>query len=111
MVDNFNLPLNLRLLRNCPICQHEFNTNSVQILSENDFGVLTYMTCLACGARLLTKLSTQPQGIVGNAILTDLRPEEVIDFAGGADSIQADDVLAVHQLINNQEFFKVIKNK
>lgn len=111
MVDNFNLPLNLRLIRNCPICQHEFKANSIQVLSENDFGALTYMICAFCGARLLTKLSSMPQGIVGNAILTDLKPEEVMDFSGNAGNIQADDVLAVHQLINDQEFLKQLNNK
>lgn len=109
MGDNFNLPLNLRLIRHCPICQHEFNQQSIQVLHENDLGALTYMVCGFCGARLLTKLSSLPQGVVGNAILTDLKPEEVLDFVGQADSIQADDVLAVHKLINQQEFFKAIK--
>ncbi len=109
MADNLNSPLNLRLIRNCPICQHEFKLNAIQVLNENDFGVLTYMICSFCGARLLTKLATMPQGVVGNAILTDLKAEEVMDFAGGAESVQADDVLAVHKLINNQEFFKAIK--
>ena len=111
MIDSFNLPLNVRLIRNCPICQHEFKSNAIQVISENDFGALTYMICSACGARLLTKLSMMPQGVVGNAILTDLKAEEVMEFSGSADSIGADDVLAVHKLINNQEFIKQLNNK
>ena len=108
MLDNFNLPLNLRLILNCPICQREYQPNAVQVLKESDFSWLTYITCHTCGAHLLTKFASLPQGVVGNAILTDLNPEEVIDFAQRA-IIEADDVLAVHELINKQEFFKQIR--
>ncbi len=107
MLDNYNLPLNLRLIRNCPICQHEYQPANVQVLNESEFGVLTYATCSFCGAHLLTKFANLPQGVVGNAILTDLQAQEVLTFAEQL-AVTGDDVLAAHQLLNNQELIKEI---
>lgn len=102
-----NLPLNLRLLKHCPVCQREYKASLVQILSENESGMLTYMTCAFCGAHLLTKLSAMPQGIVGNAILTDLLADEVMPFTA-FDEISGEDVLQVHNLLNNKQFIKLL---
>lgn len=102
-----NLPLNLRLIKNCPVCQREYRQNMVQILSENEFGLLTHMTCAHCGAHLLTRLSTMPQGVVGNSILTDLQADEVMSFLNH-DEISADDVLRVHQLLEDNKLINLI---
>ncbi|MFA5126597.1 MAG: hypothetical protein WC465_01180 [Patescibacteria group bacterium] len=107
MIDNYNLPLNLRLIRNCPICQREYMAANVQVLSESEFGVLTYATCSVCGAHLLTKFSNLPQGVVGNAILTDLQAQEVLSFAEQL-AVSGDDVLAAHQLLLNKELINEI---
>lgn len=104
-----NLPLNLRLLKHCPVCQREYQSSLVQILSENESGLLTYMTCAFCGAHLLTKLSARPQGVVGNAILTDLLADEVMPFTA-FDEISSDDVLQVHELLNKKEFIKLLNS-
>lgn len=97
-----NLPLNLRLIKHCPVCQREYQKTLVQILSENEFGLLTHVTCAHCGAHLLTRLASMPQGVIGNSILTDLQADEVMGFIT-FDEISADDVLSVHQLLDNKE--------
>ena len=105
----YNLPLNLRLIKHCPVCQREYQQTLVQVLSENEFGLLTHMTCAHCGAHLLTRLSTMPQGVVGNSILTDLQADEVMSFIAN-DEISADDVLRVHQMLENQELINLLNN-
>ncbi len=102
-----NLPLNLRLIKHCPVCQREYRQTLVQILSENEFGLLTHMTCAHCGAHLLTRLSTMPQGVVGNSILTDLQADEVMNFLH-QDEVSADDVLRVHQLLEEKKLINLI---
>ena len=108
MIDNFNSSQNLRLIRQCPICNIEYKQSQIQILEESEFGVLTYASCQSCGANLLTKFATLPQGLIGNAILTDLQPQEVLDFASG-DDLKADDVLALYQLISKKELITNLK--
>lgn len=108
MLNNIPSSLNLRLIRSCPICNQEYRQSMVQVLEENDMGFLTYASCASCGANLLTKFSTLPQGLVGNAILTDLKAEEVLDFASG-DVISDDEVLYIQQAISKKNLINQIK--
>jgi hypothetical protein len=102
-----NLPINLRLVKNCPVCQREYQHTLVQILSENEYGLLTHVTCANCGAHLLTRLATMPQGVVGNSILTDLQADEVMGFIS-FEAISGDDVLQVHQMLDKKEFINLL---
>jgi hypothetical protein len=104
-----NLPLNLRLIKHCPVCQREYQQTLVQILSENEFGLLTHVTCAHCGAHLLTRLATMPQGVVGNSILTDLQADEVMGFIAH-DEISAEDVLRVHQMLEDKKLINLLNN-
>lgn len=103
-----NFPLNIKLVKTCPICQTEYQQNLMQVLSENETGMLTYVTCTHCQASLLTRFSTLPQGIVGNAILTDLKSEEVMPFAD-SDALSENDVLDIHQLIIKKDLMKYLR--
>jgi hypothetical protein len=102
-----NLPLNLRLIKHCPVCQREYQQTLVQILSENEFGLLTHVTCAHCGAHLLTRLATMPQGLVGNSILTDLQADEVMGFISN-EEISTDDVLRVHKLLEDKQLINLL---
>ena len=108
MINNFNSPLNLKLIKKCPICSADYKQANIQILDENEFGVLTYATCASCKANLLTKFSSLPQGVIGNAILTDLSPQEVLDFAIEGD-IDADEVLDIQAMLSKKELIKNFK--
>ena len=99
MINNLNAPLNLKLIKKCPICATDYNQSMIQVLDESEYGILTYASCKDCGANLLTKFASLPQGVIGNAILTDLTPQEVLDFAVG-DEISADEVLDIQGLLN-----------
>jgi hypothetical protein len=103
-----NNPLNIKLIKKCPVCTKEYNQAKIQILEESDYGLLTYATCSQCGSNLLTKFSSLPQGIVGNAILTDLKPQEVMDFAIG-DELTADEALNVQEMIYKNELINSFK--
>jgi len=108
MINNYNSPLNLKLIKKCPICSADYQESMVQILDENEFGVLTYVSCTSCKANLLTKFSSLPQGVIGNAILTDLSPQEVLDFAVG-DDMDADNVLDIQAMLSKKELINNLK--
>ncbi|MBT4850298.1 hypothetical protein HON36_05635 [Candidatus Parcubacteria bacterium] len=103
-----NSPLNLRLIKKCPICNVDYQQSMIQVLDESEYGVLTYATCKSCGANLLTKFASLPQGVIGNAILTDLTPQEVLEFADG-DGINDDDVLDIQHLLSKKELVNNFK--
>lgn len=103
-----NFPLNIKLVKVCPICQTEYQQNLMQVLSENEAGMLTYVTCTHCQASLLTRFSTLPQGIVGNAILTDLKSHEVMSYAD-SDALSENDVLDIHQIIIKKDLMKYLR--
>jgi hypothetical protein len=100
MISNPNMSLNLRLIKKCPVCELEYKQSMIQVLDENEFGILTYASCLSCGANLLTKFASMSQGVIGNAILTDLKAHEVVDFANN-DSLSSDDVLDIYDRLDD----------
>jgi len=103
---NSNSPLNIKLIKKCPVCTQEYQQSTIQILEENEYGLLTYASCHKCGSNLLTKFSSLPQGIIGNAILTDLKPQEVMDFVAGYE-LEADQILDMQEMIHTN---KLINN-
>ena len=105
---NSNSPLNIKLIKKCPVCANDYNQSQIQVLHESDYGILTYATCKKCSSNLLTKFSSLPQGIVGNAILTDLKPQEVIDFAIG-DDLEADQILDMQKMIKDNSLINNFK--
>lgn len=108
MINSLNSPANLKLIKKCPICSSDYKQSMIQVLDENEYGVLTYATCSNCSANLLTKFTSLPQGVIGNAILTDLSPAEVLDFAADSD-LSADDVLNIQHLLSKKELIKSLK--
>lgn len=109
-MNNFHPSQNLRLIRHCPICNTEYIQSQMQVLDESELGILTYISCRSCGANLLTKFASLPQGLIGNAILTDLEPQEVMEFAG-AKELTADEVLEIQQnFIDKDMIGKLRKN-
>jgi len=100
MLNNPDMSLNLRLIKKCPVCELEYKKSMIKVLDENESGMLTYASCLSCGASLLTKFATMSQGVIGNAILTDLQAHEVVDFAN-SNSLSSDDVLNIYDEIDD----------
>lgn len=93
MEHDFNAsPFNVRLMQRCPMCRAEQVSANVDILEEGAGGFLAYLSCTRCGASLIVRVAAMPQGLVGNAILTDLESDEVSRFAA-AEDVSADDVL------------------
>lgn len=105
-----NNPSNLKIVRRCPVCTSEYNQNKIQVLEESEYGLLTYVTCQDCGANLLTKISSLAQGLVGQAILTDLQAAEVLNFAIG-DDLTADEVLKIQENIYNKQLINQFRLK
>ena len=99
----------IRLVQNCPVCNRKYQPNKVQIIDELGNAFLAYLTCTFCQSNLIVRVVSLPQGLVGSAILTDLDPMEVLRFSNGI-KVSSDDILNVHQSLNNNKIFKYFKN-
>jgi hypothetical protein len=96
----------LRLIQRCPVCNQDYNTGKFQILDEENNTFLAYLTCSNCRSSILVRVMTLPQGLVGNAILTDLYSEEVLPFSE-EQQITSNEVLAIHDyLVRNSDLIE-----
>ena len=81
--------LSLKLIQRCPACNAAFQQAQISIVQETDFTLLAHMQCQQCRVNLLANVVNMPQGLVGNAILTDIQLEEVgklLDFEAMEDN-------------------------
>jgi len=99
----------LRLVQKCPVCNQDYSTGRIQILDEEGNSFLAYLTCTNCNSSILVRVLTLPQGLVGNAILTDLTSDEVMTFSTER-QITSDDVLQIHEfLFKKGDFIQQLK--
>ena len=89
------------------MCRAEQVTANVEILEEVGSGFLAYLSCTRCGASLIVRVAAMPQGLVGNAILTDLSSDEVVRFALTS-NVTPDDVLATWELATSPSLLAAI---
>ena len=99
----------LRLIQRCPVCNQDYINGQIQILDEENNSFLAYLTCGNCYSSILVRVMTLPQGLVGNAILTDLASEEVMPFSEEG-QISGNEVLLIHDyLLQNSDFIERLK--
>lgn len=103
MIENKS-PFNLKLIQKCPVCNADYVDNRLEVLEENERGVLIYLSCGNCFSNMIVRLLAMPHGLFGNAILTDLQPAEVVAYAQDG-HVSGDNVLEAHQLIHKEDAF------
>ncbi len=91
-----NNNFHLKLIQSCPVCGREYQEPMLKLIGEGNKDVLAHITCDQCQSKLLVKVVMTANGLVGNALLTDLFPEEVDRF-NKTKTIDANFVLAVHK--------------
>ena len=96
--------MNLKLIQKCPVCNADYLDNRMEVIDENDRGFLAYLSCGFCSSNIIIRVLTMPHGLIGNAILTDLGPIEVLEYTR-IDAIKGDDVLEAHALISQDVNF------
>lgn len=96
--------LNLKLIQKCPVCNADYLDNRIEVINENDRGFLAYLSCGFCSSNIIIRVLTMPHGLIGNAILTDLGPIEVLEYSQTGE-IKGDNVLEAHALISQDSNF------
>jgi len=91
----------LRLVKHCPVCHTKYSPSSVSLVFSSAESHLLYFACHSCSSSLLARVMEMPFGVVGSAMLTDLERNEVDKFFSG-EKVSIDDVLEVHQMLENK---------
>jgi hypothetical protein len=99
-----NGKFSLKLVQKCPVCNGDYQQGRIDILDEDERGFLAYMTCNFCASSIIVRVATLPNGLVGNAILTDLSNSEVLDYSSSG-KIKSNQVLALHELVTSDGGF------
>ena|SRR3989344_3711490 len=102
--------LSLKLIQKCPACNSQFQQATVTILEESEFSLLAHLHCLNCHVNLLANVVTMPQGLVGNAILIDLRSDEASAILT-RQPLTEDDFLNLYQQVREQQFINSLSDR
>lgn len=95
--------LSLKLLERCPSCHAAIPTSHIHILSESELNMLAHLSCPRCLSKYLTYIMHHPQGLVGNAVLTDLTYDESVRTMDVL-PLNENEVLELHRAVHNPEF-------
>lgn len=92
----------LKIISRCPVCHYQYNPVEAKVLDENDGAHLIYVKCKRCQSAVLALVMTNNMGITSVGLITDLDSYEVMKFAD-LSAVNEDDVLAVHQVLSEDD--------
>lgn len=93
-----------RLIADCPLCNVSFFPQEVAVIGGDNRTQLLHATCNQCSSSVVILLLMGDTGIGSVGLVTDLTREDVVRFQRG-DLIDADDVLGLHQVLQNDCVF------
>ena len=96
-------------LSKCSFCDSDFRAEDLTLLSENEQKTTWHVTCSKCFSSAIFILSSNPSGVIGLGVITDLDKNEVKEkFLKRA--VNADEVIDMHQLVSSGNFIELIKS-
>lgn len=95
--------LSLRLMEKCPACRSVVPVKNIHILDETEMNMLAHLACSQCYNKYLTYIVHHPNGLVGNAVLTDLTYDETLLFLSEK-RMDEDTFLNLYQLVRRDDF-------
>ena len=101
--------LSLHLMEKCPACRSAIPMQNIHILDETEMNMLAHLSCARCNNKYLTYIMHQPNGLIGNAVLTDLTYNETVSSLDGK-RIDEDALLVLYQLVHRADFITQLTN-
>lgn len=90
-----------KLLTHCPLCQTQYEDQSVRLLGEDGTARLFHLTCSCCSHSVLAVILENQGGISSVGLVTDLEAQDALRFQE-AEPISADDCLLAHGSIESK---------
>ncbi len=85
----------LKLMRQCPVCEKNYEIDHVDILEEHEGSHLVHMTCPNCKGAVLALIVISPIGMSSIGMMTDLTADDVLRMRD-REPIVGDDILTLH---------------
>jgi hypothetical protein len=89
----------IMLIKQCPLCSKKYSPENMEILEEEGYAFLAYLSCGNCSSHLIIRVIASPHGLVGTASITDLQASEVLTFREER-AIRANEVLDLIEIID-----------
>lgn len=101
----------LKLMRQCPVCEKDYQTDHVYILEEYGGSHLIHMTCPHCQSAVLALVMISPIGMSSIGMMTDLSMDDALRVRD-REPIADDDILTLHTALeygfNGSSFEKLL---
>lgn len=94
----------VKLISYCPLCESSYNPHEAKVLGEKDDSHLLHIQCGRCLNAIIALVLISSVGVSSVGLVTDLSFDEVNRFKE-AQPITTDDVIEVHDLLQNQSAF------
>lgn len=90
-----------QLISHCQLCHSLYKPAEVSLIEEEGPAQLLHVRCSHCASAMVLLLLISEHGMGSVGLITDLTQSDVLRFTALADTISANDVLGVHQLLNS----------
>lgn len=95
----------MRLMRQCPLCQQDYEFDHIDIIEEDAGAHLVHITCTSCAGKMLAILMMSNFGMSSVGMITDLNSEDVHRL-GRTEALSADDVLGLYEALHTKDVFE-----
>lgn len=95
----------MRLMKQCPLCQTDYNFDNIYLIEEEDNAHLVHITCTVCKGKMLAILMMSSFGMSSVGMITDLDNTDV-ERLYKEEPMSADDVLELYQLLHTERSFE-----
>ncbi|MBD3311093.1 MAG: hypothetical protein GF349_01170 [Candidatus Magasanikbacteria bacterium] len=71
----------IKIIRECPLCNVEYEMQDMSVLKRNDHANLVHSTCPECNNSVLSVVLITETGLSSIGMVTDLSADDVIKFS------------------------------
>lgn len=87
-----------KLLTHCPLCNAQYQDQSIKLLGEQGAMRTFHLTCPACAHAVLAVIMENQHGVSSLGMVTDLEVQDAVRFRD-LEPISADDCLNIKDLL------------
>lgn len=95
----------MKLIRECPLCSEQYDTEKVQVIQEHTGAHLLHLTCQRCSSAMLALVMVSSLGMGSVGVVTDLTSEDVIRLQD-IEPVTSDDVLTFYEFLAESSHFE-----
>lgn len=101
-MEKFYPNLDIKSLAICHLCNNQYSSREIKILSKKDESVTLYFYCSRCKNAVISIISAGVFGITAVSMVTDLSAAEA-EKTKNEKAISADDVLMIYKFFSGED--------